>query len=302
MIHKPSDALASASRIVRAVAAVAFVVLAGAGVAAAQTPAPSDDDEGYVQPIQEVFQTELVYPQDRGEVQLTLGPRRLAGAEEIGEIPVAAEYGITDRWQVEVEYVAFSRVRLDPVGTAQGRGDVEVGTKYAFMNIGGSNTHAAVGCDVELPSGDVANGLGEGLVSVQPFVCVARDLPSLHRAQLFAELGLSLVHRVKTPPETEDGEGEGLGAATDPHELDLDVGAFVPVGKLCGTMELNWTTDQWNHHGATSEIYVTPGVVWDPVPGWEFGVGVAVGVSHDADRARVIGTVIYEFDTIRHKR
>ena len=233
-------------------------------------------------------------------MQLTFGPRRFSGSDEIGELPFSAEYGITDRWQVEVEYTAFSRVHLDPSGEAQGHGDVEIGTKYAFMQIAGSDTHAAVGVSATIPSGSVARGLSEGLVEVEPFVCAAHDFRKLARMQLFGQAGVTLVHRVHALPADESGDDPGDGgdvAPTDPHELFLNVGAFVPIRSFRATLELNWTTNQWNHEGDQSSLYVTPGVVWEAAPGWELGFGVPIGASHDADRARVIGMVIYEFDT-----
>jgi hypothetical protein len=283
-------------RSTRRLALVALALTCSAAPAFAQSQTVNDD---YVQPLQEVFQTELVYPQDRGDVQVTVGPRRFAGSDDVGELPVAAEYGITDRWQVEVEYAALSSVRLDPTGTARGHGDVEVGTKYSFMRIGGSQFHAALGLNVSFPSGHVTRGLSEGLLEVEPFVCGARDFPQLNHAQVFAEAGMTLVHRIVPPPASdENGDAGGTEPpAADPHEAFLDVGAFVPIQAFRGTMELNWTTNQWNHGGDRSELYVTPGVVWDGVPGWEFGLGVPIGASHDADRVRVIGMVIFEFHT-----
>ncbi len=66
-----------------------------------------DADE---QPIQEVFQTELVYPQERGEVQLTFSPRYgKGGGQSLFQAPVSVEYGITKNWQVEVEWDVQSR-------------------------------------------------------------------------------------------------------------------------------------------------------------------------------------------------
>src|SRR5580765_6843396 len=57
------------------------------------------------QPVQELFQTDLVYPQEAGELQLTLAPafRRERDAS-VSEISVSLEYGLTDAWQVEVEW------------------------------------------------------------------------------------------------------------------------------------------------------------------------------------------------------
>lgn len=283
---------------VMSIAVLAVLVIASARTDAAQQPSPPKDENEYEQPLEEVFQTELVYPQDRGEVQLTFGPRKFSGGEESAEIPIAAEYGITDRLQVEIEYAAFTSIRLDTNGNARGPGDLEIGTKYSFMNIRGSNVHAAVGCNIELPTGDVSQGLSEGLVEVEPFACFAKDFPSLHRMQLFGQVGVDLVNRTKTAPDndTEDSDEAPL----DPHEFFLNVGTFVPIGKFRGTMELNWTTNQWNNLGNESAVYVTPGIVWVPKSGLEFGIGLPVGVSHDADHLRVIGLLIYEFDTVRH--
>jgi hypothetical protein len=51
-----------------------------------------------VQPTQEVFQTELVYPQEAGEVQLTTRTRfRRSRDGSAAQVPLAIEYGITNR-------------------------------------------------------------------------------------------------------------------------------------------------------------------------------------------------------------
>ncbi|MBC7929600.1 MAG: hypothetical protein H7Z38_03435 [Rubrivivax sp.] len=54
------------------------------------------------------------YPQERGEVQLTYSSRFSKGKGRSSlQTPPTLEYGITDRWQVEVEWNALSRRMFD---------------------------------------------------------------------------------------------------------------------------------------------------------------------------------------------
>jgi len=69
--------------------------------ASASLWADDHDDEASKAP-QEVFQTELVFPQEKGETQLTLIPQFNDGDEaDVRQLGVVMEYGITDQWQVE---------------------------------------------------------------------------------------------------------------------------------------------------------------------------------------------------------
>src|ERR1700694_5782923 len=61
--------------------------------------AQEDDHMTRAQPLQEVFQTGLVYTQERGEVQLSYTSRFSRGKDLSSlQTPLNLEYGITDRW------------------------------------------------------------------------------------------------------------------------------------------------------------------------------------------------------------
>ena len=78
------------------------------------------------QPIQELFQTEAVYPQQEGELQFTLlPPYRNSPTREKVEIPMSMEFGITDAWQIEVGWTTLQLV-TEP--TQVGIGNLELGT------------------------------------------------------------------------------------------------------------------------------------------------------------------------------
>lgn len=242
------------------------------------------------QPVQEVFQTELVYPQEKGELQLTLGTTfHRNSAWNAFRTPVSLEYGLTNRWQVGFEWDASSFKReFDDAEYQRGIGDLRLETKYSFMNIAGSSYHAAIGFEVQLPTANVRKGLTEGCVEYEPFVAVARDFPSLNRTQIFAHVGLGLMQRVKTADEGDELEPVA-------HELNVNTGVFVPFRKARFTAEVNWETNRWNNHGDESALYFTPGVIFQPASNWEFGFGVPVGATRSADNVRAIFKFVREF-------
>jgi hypothetical protein len=199
-------------------------------------------------------------------------------------LPLRVEYGLTNAWQLEMQIETLHGLRTDGGERASGLGDLEIGTKYSFMNIGGSRFHTAVGADLTLPVGDPDRGLGEGLTRFEPFVAVGRDLPNLNNAHLFGHVALGLVRRTRGESDTEPA-----------HELSANAGIIVPMQNLRFVAELNSSTNRWNHDGKESEVYLTPGVVWHLPGRWEAGIGVPIGLNDGADRYRVVAQLIWEF-------
>lgn len=241
------------------------------------------------QPLQELFLSDTVYPQEKGEFQFTLAPSFRHGREsDRWDVPVSIEYGLSDSWQVELEWAAL-RVRNPRHGGAlAGTGDVEVGTQYSFLNIADSPFHAAARFDVQFPLGDVNRELGEGFIEYQPSVILARDIPQWHNAQLFTQVGFGLVQRVRTPDDRADREPAA-------HELVWNSGVFVPFSSVVTTLEFSWRNNQWNHGGDENEVYLTPGAVWKLPEDIEVGVGVPFGLNRQSDSIGVITTLTWEF-------
>jgi len=82
--------------------AAALAAALAAGRAAAQRPARG---EPLPQFAQELFLAEVVYPQERGEVQLTLDSR----VEDGTHTRALAEYGVTDRLQLSLDTPVLER-------------------------------------------------------------------------------------------------------------------------------------------------------------------------------------------------
>jgi hypothetical protein len=255
--------------------------------------AQQEDVKPREQPIQEVFQTGLVYPQERGEVQLSYTSRFSKGkAHSSLQRPMNLEYGITDRWQIEIEWNAMSRRTETGAAPIHGKGDLRIGTQYSFMNMRGSNFHSAVGLEVSFPTGNIEKGLSEGLIEYEPSFSLAKDFPRLHNLQVFSQVGVSIVQRTRRRVQVDEDQPVA-------HTFNLGVGMFMPFNRLVFTGEFNLNTNRWNHGGREREMYFTPGLVWRLPRNLEIGFGAPIGLTGDADKSGAILRLLYEFGTRR---
>ena len=241
-------------------------------------------------PIEELFKTDTVYPQDQGEIEAELATfyQRNTRTGDTFSVPLSLEYGLTDNWQVEAEWNSYVQHSPPKQPTARGIGDLELGTQYSFLNIGDSLFHVAPRFSVEVPLGDVNKELSEGFLEFEPAIVLARDIPEWHRMQVFTEAGLGFVHRVKWPADADDADPSA-------HELNLGAGFFTLFNHGALTMEFNWVNNQWNHHGTENTAYITPGCLWRPAGNIEVGVGIPVGLNRQSDVFEVISHVTIEF-------
>ncbi|MGO8675253.1 MAG: hypothetical protein ACLQVX_05225 [Limisphaerales bacterium] len=270
-------------------------LLAVMALSFSSTPARANDDDAdgstnrVRRPIEELFKTDVVYPQEKGELQVELASsyqNRSGG--DVWTIPLSLEYGLTDSWQVQAEWNSLVQRYPENQPVARGVGDLELGTQYSFINIGGSLFHVAQRFSIQVPVGDVNKGLSEGFLEYEPSVILARDFPQLHRTELFTEIGAGLVQRVNTPknPDTEQPAA---------HEFRLGGGLFVLFPHAAATLEFNWANNQWNNHGTENEVYATPGCLWRVRPEMEIGLGIPIGLNNGSDRFDVMAHFVWEF-------
>lgn len=237
--------------------------------------AVADDDGEWEQPLEELFLSDLVFPQERGEVQVTLSASRADRQEgERLQLPLTLEYGITDRLQVELEWGGYRRDRFDADDrSSDDFGDAEIGVSYSWMAVGDSPWHIATGLEVPVDLGntpmddDESDEGEEEDEGIEPFFVLARDLGRWSGSQISLGGGA----------EVGEGETEWFGS----------LAGFVPVRGWVATAEINWTEE---------ESYFTPGVVWHPGGEWELGVGLPIGLGREADDWRWIATLTYEFE------
>jgi hypothetical protein len=245
-------------------------------------PAAAWAQEKDRQPLQDLFFTQTVYPQERGETQLTLGALvDRTSVDNAALVPFSIEYGITNRWQIEAGWDGYTQFRssvFQQLRTAR----LSVGTKYSLMNVGGSHVHVALGIDAEFPRpGALAEGEGEKDLEFEPYVAAAADLGS--RLTLFGSYGLSVETGKQAGPPLELADDRGL----------VSGGFLIPLGHVTLAAEYTTRSDQlpWRLDGSA---LVTPSfVVHDGH--WEAAVGVPIGTDEAAHRPGLAFHFIREF-------
>lgn len=213
------------------------------------------------QSAEEVFWAELVYPQERGELQIALSPW-INTSSNIGQTPFVVEYGLSDSWQLEAEW---SGPGYNSESTA-----LELGTKYSFLDLFDAGVHAAIGSEMEFSD--------EGMAT-EPFVVLAKDFPQLANLHLFSQASIEL----ELSEEDDPLEEEALG-------WSLHIGALLPGERLHFSAELGWIQEDDLH------TYVTPGAIWEILEGFQVGVGIPIGLSDAADTFRISSFLTYEFE------
>lgn len=241
---------------------------------------PADEPR---QLLQELIRTEVVYPQEKGELQLTFLSTADKGRNgSVLILPLEVEFGLTDAWQVGLEWGTYSRVRTGDA-VASGRGGLAVGTKYSFMNIKESGVHAAVGLETEFPGRLGADGLREDKKEIEPFVALAADLRD--GVQAFFHVGRSWSFTRAT-------SGDEAGDES-PVNVQWNAGALVALRRVTLAGELNTRTNgsPWGRGG---ELYATPSITFLLPSPWEMGLGVPIGLNGRSDRFGLAIHVIYE--------
>ena len=234
------------------------------------------------QPVQELMETEVVYPQEKHELQLTSTTRLEKSSTGMMTFssPVTIEFGLSDSWQVGIEWGFAQSQNGDlPGHTTRGLGDMELDTKYSFMKIRGSRYHAALSFRLGLPTGNVEQGLGEGKLELEPTLICARDLPRFHGAQVFTQVGLNIPFAIHS-------SGEPVSK-----QAIWNIGAFVPYKQV--RMILEATTQADTHNGMS--VQLTPGLVVKAPGGFEIGMGFYQPIGVQDRKQHFVLKITHEF-------
>ena len=171
----------------------------------------SDEQEGA---IEEVFLGELLFPQEEGELQVTLST---GYSSDETEAALTLEWGLSDRlqWEVEVEGV------LD--GDETGILAAEIGLRQTWLGVR-PGLHGAIGLSATFEAQGAGGSIGD-IVALEPVAVVARDFDQGH---LFAQLSAEWI--------IDDGD-EGIplsGSETSDVEDELgdEVSAEVPRRRI----------------------------------------------------------------------
>lgn len=141
--------------------------------------------ENGMQPfIQELFQSELAFAQEQGELQVGLSINYLNADEfESSETAVSFEYGVTEKFEMVI-FLPYRTLDFNDDNVHDGIGDIKIGTLYNFIN--NDNFVFSIMLEAGLTTGNENKKLGENNTEWEPSLLVATELGE---AQLFFSLG-----------------------------------------------------------------------------------------------------------------
>ncbi len=228
-------------------------------------------------PVQDLFASDVVYLQERGETQLEVRPARETSDDgRTTTLSLVAEHGLTDWLQLELEWDAREWTRTPSGDQSSGRGDLAFGTRAGWRCIGGSPYHLSIGADLEVPAGSEGDAGNAGRrLRAAPFVILGRNVGDT--AQLFTALSMStpLTQRADQPAAVYRSDTGGFIRLV--HGFRATTEIAVEGGRERGT-DVQWI----------------PGVLWHRRDTLEVGVGVLTALTPDAPHG-VVGHVVLEF-------
>ena len=216
------------------------------------------------------------------ELELRMQAERSSGGSEY-TFTGAVEYPILPWWQVELEIPIVS-ARPSDESAQTGVGDLTLENKFRVWKSVQHRALAAAGFELTLPSGSRSRGLG-GTFAIEPFVTAAIGLGPV---DVIAELHYEW--QLNRPAEGghRDQEIAGdLALAYLWHRL------FTPFVEL-NTVALIQGND--SSRRGSAQVYVTPGVNVQPLPGMTIRAGVQLPVTQTRELDWTVHAgIVWEF-------
>jgi hypothetical protein len=209
-------------------------------------------------PVDRMLITTTTTTRNQGEALVSGGVNYL-GVNDLRqtEIRGRAEYGITDRLQVQGE---FPMSVVDHPGgfIAQAAGsNLQLGAMYSVLPASDPLALSAA-MDVQFPTGSPSSTMYSNTVVYKPQLVAGHDF------------GGAIVHA--------DAQAE-LPAQHTTNALNYNVGAIVPIGSsFAPTLEFNGRTQEQAHNQA----YITPGAFYSFSDKVQVGAGVPIGLTNQS--------------------
>ena len=209
----------------------------------------------------EQLRTLTAYTVEPGELEIDFVPQHLRFDEyNTSSLIIEAEFGLTQRWDVEVELPFVSIARDNEAET--GLGDIELLSKYTLINFDNSFALAAV-AEIALPTGNEQKEIGKGSLEVEGGVVLSGQLQNF-RWHLNAGIGV----------EQENNE-------TEP-EFITNLAVVYPLRSFQPMLGIN------SEFGETNRLALIPAIEWEAFD-LEFGIGFPVGLT---DASEIFGFII----------
>ncbi len=201
-------------------------ILSAGAFAMAGSPAAraaEDADEEPEQAVQEVFLGELAFPQEARELQFSAASSWVEGVDARVFSPLlVAEWGITDRFQVEVEAPFIVSVPTEG-DTGAGIGNAELGALYNFVR------SSSLGLVV---SGSVSGAAPTSSTDLIDSVYGAYAMMSAYKTMGPVHASLSVEGGMEVPSGGAEEDGDSRFVTEGALSLLFPMGSVVPVAEV----------------------------------------------------------------------
>jgi hypothetical protein len=230
-------------------------------------PVFAQQEGEFKQLLQEFNFTQAVYPQEKGELQFTAAGFLLQTKNVRDfDLGFSTEYGLTDRLQVEAEFVDIVVIprNIDEAGQSNYR--INTGLQYTLTNRPGFSSSLAM--ELNFP----VHKVKEDSVSLEyePHFILAKQIG---KGQLHVDIGAEF--------------------QTKETEYFYNLAFVFPIGDLKPVMELNGSYED------DSEIFISPGLVWNGYKSLEVVTGTTFGLGNNSVPWGISLKLIYEFSPFR---
>jgi len=215
-------------------------------------------------PAEELFSGQTVYTQPQGSTQMIIsGSQNRTGDLRDSRVSARAEYGLTDRLQLQAEVPLDITDQSSNFAAQSGISHVSGGATYRMTNIG-SPIALSAGMDVDVPLAKATDVTGDRPASGPMFKP-------------------SLIMGVGSGPVTVHASAQAeLGEPT--RAINYGVGSQYSLGNWVPSLELNSRAVE----NANPEMYVTPGVTYKFSETTQLGAGAAIGLNDQSKTAQLM--------------
>ena len=232
-----------------------------------------DDDDGdqVEQYLQELFLGMVVYPQEKNEIQFTLGLFNGVALPDRSMWFFEVEYGITDRLQIALE-LPFELTQEESLLNGMRNFGAEL--YYNFYSNRSTGAAYGVGFELGFPV-DAEAGESRNWV-YEPFFVAYRDFGK-------CAMNFSATLEIEDPIEQDEKTETAC---------ELAAALFRPIGKFVPIIEIDIEVAP-----DATPVRLAPGLYWHPCEKFlDLAISCPIGLNHDAPDIGLFLMAIVEFD------
>jgi hypothetical protein len=243
-------------------------------------PAARAPNNGELQKIQGIFDTDLPKTENKGSIRLIVHPH-------VGDfinrsyvrVLTGIRWGLNDHTEFTAAVEPYFDMSTKSGPSGNGIGDYQLGVKYGFREKLFPGYDTSVGLNTYFPVGHPPVDLTTGHDRYSPYIVIGKKIPSRPGLTVFLNAGPNILHKTSIPGQFEDNV---------PHSSSFAITPGLVYGHYPYhyTLEFTCETTSLLGHGNKQFFTLRPGFAWDLPPKfkfhakgrWTIGVGFHVTV------------------------